>query len=297
MSISRQNLTVVIVTFKSNQIIHRCIESIPSEIKIIVIENSNDKLFKLDIEKKYKNVACFLSPENLGMGSGNNLGLKHVTTDYAIILNPDVVLEENTIDEMINESKKIESFAVLAPLSIDPSLPNYKIDKKNFSSISENFPFKVKSIDGYAMLFNLKKINQYDNFQNYNYFDENIFMYLENDDLCKRLINHNENIFVIPKSRIKHLGAKGADEKYSFEIELSRNWHWIWSKFYFNKKHFGFFRAIADGLPSFLSSIFKYFLYLSINNDKKKQIYHQRMMGFVYAFLGKAANYRPKIKD
>ncbi len=297
MSISRQNLTVVIVTFKSNQIIHRCIESIPSEIKIIVIENSNDKLFKLDIEKKYKNVACFLSPENLGMGSGNNLGLKHVTTDYAIILNPDVVLEENTIDEMINESKKIESFAVLAPLSIDPSLPNYKIDKKNFSSISENFPFKVKSIDGYAMLFNLKKINQYDNFQNYNYFDENIFMYLENDDLCKRLINHNENIFVIPKSRIKHLGAKGADEKYSFEIELSRNWHWIWSKFYFNKKHFGFFRAIADGLPSFLSSIFKYFLYLSINNDKKKQIYHQRMMGFVHAFLGKAANYRPKIKD
>ena len=297
MSISRQNLTVVIVTFKSNQIIHRCIESIPSEIKIIVIENSNDKQFKLNIEKKYKNVVCFLSPENLGMGSGNNLGLKHVTTDYAIILNPDVVLEENTIDEIINESKKIESFAVLAPLSIDPSLPNYKIDKNNFSSISDNFPFKVKSVDGYAMLFNLKKINQYDNFQNYNYFDENIFMYLENDDLCKRLINHNENIFVIPKSRIKHLGAKGADEKYSFEIELSRNWHWIWSKFYFNKKHFGFFRAIADGLPSFLSSIFKYFLYLGINNDKKKQIYYHRMMGFVHALLGKAANYRPKIKD
>ena len=297
MSISRQNLSVVIVTFKSNQMIHRCIESIPSEIKIIVIENSQDKRFKENLEKKYKNVECLLSTKNLGMGSGNNLGLKHVNTDYAIILNPDVILEKNAIDVIIDDSKKIDSFAVLAPLSTDSQYPNYKIDENDFNLISENSPFKVKSIDGYAMLFDLNKINQNDNFKNYQYFDENFFMYLENDDLCKRLLDQNENIFIIPKSKVKHLGAKGTDDKYSFEIELSRNWHWIWSKFYFNKKHYGFFRAIFNGLPSFLSSILKYFLYLIINNNKKKKIYYQRMMGFIYAFLGKAANYRPKIKD
>ena len=76
-----------------------------------------------------------------------------------------------------------------------------------------------------------------------NYFDENFFMYLENDDLCKRITEINEDILIIPNSKIKHLGGKGVNEKLKDEIELSRNWHWIWSKFYFNQKHYGYSKA------------------------------------------------------
>ena len=42
MSISRQNLSIVIVTFKSENVIHQCLESIDKEIPIIVVENSNN---------------------------------------------------------------------------------------------------------------------------------------------------------------------------------------------------------------------------------------------------------------
>ena len=73
MSISRQNLSVIIVSFKSDHIIHRCINSIDKEIEIIVIDNSNNQEFKKIIEKKYKNVTCILSTKNIGMGAGNNL--------------------------------------------------------------------------------------------------------------------------------------------------------------------------------------------------------------------------------
>ena len=211
MSISRQTLSVVIVTFKSDQVIDDCIQSIPKQIKIIIIENSNDQKFKEDIEKKYNNVECILSKENLGMGPGNNFGLKHVKTDYAIILNPDVILEKNSIEEIIEVSKNINSFAVLAPLSIDPEHPNYKIHKKNFGNINDILPFKVKSVDGYAMVLNLKKLAQIETFKDHNYFDENFFMYLENDDFCKRVIENNEDIYVVPKSKIKHLGGKAVN--------------------------------------------------------------------------------------
>jgi len=236
-----------------------------------------------------------LSPVNLGMGSGNNLGLKNVKTDYAMILNPDVVLDNETIQEIITGSKVINSFAVLAPLSDDISYPNYKLDKNNLSNRNNNIPFKVKSVDGFAMVLNLKKINQIENFKNYNYFDENFFMYLENDDLCKRLIDHNENIYIVPKSKIKHLGAKAVDHEFEHEVELSRNWHWIWSKFYYNKKHFGFFVAFINGFPIFLKANFKFLFYLFLNKPKKKQIYLQRVLGFVSALLGKKSFYRPKI--
>ena len=56
MSISRQNLTVVIVTLKSQHIIDQCIQSIDSDISILIVENSNNRDFKSYVENKYKNV-------------------------------------------------------------------------------------------------------------------------------------------------------------------------------------------------------------------------------------------------
>ena len=294
MSISRQTLSAVIVTFKSDQVIHDCIQSISDQIKIIVIDNSNDRKFKENLEKKYKNVECILSSNNLGMGSGNNLALKQVKTDYAIILNPDVILKKDTIEEIINCSHQIESFAILAPISTDPKYPNYKI-KKNVDNIDFNLPFKVETVDGFAMVLNLKRINKIESFKNYDYFDEKFFMYLENDDLCMRLIKEKENIFVVPKAKIKHLGAKAVDDKYFHEIELSRNWHWMWSKFYFNKKHNGFLIAFFSVFPNFFSAVFKFIFYYLINKKDKKEIYLHRILGFINSLLGKKSSYRARI--
>ena len=297
MSISRQNLSIVIVAFKSEKVIHQCILSINDEIKIVVIDNSNNKDFKKEIEKKYNNVKCYLSSENLGMGAGNNFGIDRVKTDYVFILNPDVTLENSTIDKIILASKKIQSFAILSPLLTDVNYPNYRIseDKKNTINIHE--PFKVKSVDGFAMLINKKKIEQFKDSKNPSVFDENFFMYLENDDLCKRLTSKNENIYIVPDAKINHLGGKAVNEIYQEEIELSRNWHWIWSKFYFNKKHYGFFSAFTQGLPTFLSSILKILFNFIINNKSKKKIYLNRASGYLNGLLGKRSWYRPKIKD
>ena len=296
MSISRQNLSVVIVSFFSEEVIHNCIQSIPEDVNIIVVDNSGNKDFKESIEKQYKNIKCLLSPNNLGMGSGNNLGLKNVNTDYAFILNPDVVLEKNSIDQLIEASKKIENFGIIAPVINSKENLNYKLfDKKNIND--DDNPFKVKSVDGFAMLLNLKKLCQLNSFKNLNFFDENIFLFLENDDLCKRLIDSNQYIYVVPKSKVNHLGASGVNKKFSYQIELSRNWHWIWSKFYFNKKHRGYLIALLEGLPTFFSSIIKFLLYSVIKNKKKKEIYLYRALGYYNAAIGKKSYYRPKIEN
>ena len=96
MSISRQNLSVIIVSFKSEYVIHLCINSIDEQIEIIVVENSNNEKLKFDLEKKYKNVRCILSSTNIGMGAGNNLGIiksnthpiHSITTIYKQEFNP-----------------------------------------------------------------------------------------------------------------------------------------------------------------------------------------------------------------
>jgi len=293
MSISRQNLTVIIVTFRSENVIHNCIQSIDSDIKVLVVDNSNSKEFKENIENKYKNVSCILSEKNSGMGAGNNLGIKNIKTDFAFILNPDVILEPNSINNLIEESQKLESFGIISPIEVNKDYPNYKLIDSSKENIDLKEPFKVKSVDGYSMLINLKRLNQIDDFY---YFDEKFFMYLENDDFCKRLNNKNENIYIIPKSQIKHLGGQAVNNLYKTEVELSRNWHWAWSKFYYNKKHHGYIFALFNGLPDFISSFLKFLIYLIFNN-KKKNIYLNRSKGFLSALFGKSSSYRPKIND
>ena len=294
MSISRQNLSVVIVSFKSDHVIHRCINSINKEIEIIVIDNSNNSQFKKNLEKKYENVKCILSSKNIGMGAGNNIGIKNINKDFALILNPDVVLEKNAIDEMINASKSLETFGVIAPISDKPKFPNYRIDKNKNYKFEYVDPFKVDSVDGYSMLLNLKRLKELNNFY---FFDENIFLYLENDDFCKRLRSNNENIYVVPKSKIHHLGGEAVDPRYDFEIELSRNWHWMWSKFYFNRKHYGYLKALLSIFGNLFSAKIKFFYFLITFNSYKRKIYQMRLSGLLNSMIGKKSFYRPKLEN
>jgi len=295
MTISRQNISVIIVTYKSEEVIDDCLKSIPSDINILIIDNSGDHIFKQNIEKKHNNVLCTVLSDNLGMGAANNLGLKQVKTDYALILNPDVVLEKETIDELVAAIDQLHEFSIIAPICDNENYPNYKKFFNDKTDYKNEKPFKVQSIDGFAMLLNLKKINQLKGFEDGFYFDENIFLYLENDDLCKRLIDIKENIYVVPKSKIHHKGASAVSKKYSHQIELCRNWHWIWSKFYFNKKYQGYLTALLNGLPTFLSSSLKFLFYLIILKKKKREIYLFRALGYLNAELGKKSYLRPNI--
>jgi len=289
MSLSRQNLSIIIVTLRSEEVIDKCIQSIDSSLPIIVVENSDNLTFKKYIEDKYKNVNCLLTNKNLGMGGGNNIGIKASKTDYVYIINPDTTFEKNTLDEIFLASKELEEFTILSPISSDINFPNYKLLNSNFINKINKKPFKVNHIDGFSMLINKKK------FPNNNYFDENFFMYLENNDLCKRVLNKGESIYIIPNAKINHVGASTVNSKYFNEVELSRNWHWMWSIFYYNKKYKGFFISLLIVLPKIVSILIKVIFFSLVFNKNKKRLYYQRFSGLLNSIIGRSSWYRPKI--
>ena len=92
------DITIVITSFKSGKIIKNCLNSIDSQCKVIVVENSGDLEFKENIENEFHNVECILTGENFGYGKANNIGLKKVNTKYALILNPDATLHKTTLE-------------------------------------------------------------------------------------------------------------------------------------------------------------------------------------------------------
>ena len=92
-------ITFVIVCYNSGNIIKKCIKSINSKVKILIVENSNDYLIKKELEKKFSNVTVVIAGKNLGYGAGNNLGISKIKTPYAFILNPDSFLKKNCIND------------------------------------------------------------------------------------------------------------------------------------------------------------------------------------------------------
>ena len=287
MTLSLNNLTFIIVTFKSNHIIDECIESLPKNSNIIIIENSNNRELKKKLEVKYSKINV-ITQENSGMGSANNKGIKLCKTDYAFVINPDVKFYENTMQELIALSSKYNDYSILAPICDDEKYPNYKIKNKRIKNYYPDF-LDVDSVDGYAMLINKNKFS--DNI----YFDEQIFLYLENDDLCLRKKKENHKIYVAKKAKIHHLGGKSYLDIHEEEIEFSRNWHWMWSKFYFNKKYYGYTKSLFINFPTLITSLVKIIFYFIIQKKFKKKIYTMRFFGLLNSIVGKNSWYRPKI--
>ena len=275
------DLTIVIVSFKSRDIIHKCIKSIDNNCPILVIENSIDNSLKLELEEKYKNVNCILPKDNLGYGGGNNLALSKVKTKYAFIINPDVVLKQDTIKNFLKSVNKFPDFGIIAPISLSENYQNFNPERD--IDIKE-----VENVKGFAMFFNMR------NLEKSYFFDENFFLYLEEIDLCKRIRLMNKKIFIDPSIKVEHFGGTSHDLNFNEPMELSRNWHWMWSTFYFNKKHYGYLFALIKIFPKFFSSLIKLTFYLIILNKYKSNIYKHRLSGIINSVLLKKSWYRPK---
>ena len=278
---NNKDITAVITSFRSEKKIINCVKSLGRDINVIVIENSNDKDLKFQLEKEYSNLKCILSNENLGYAKGNNLGLSLVKTRYALIINPDAVVQHGAIDNFFSTAKKIKDFAIISPY-IQENVKNSH--EKIAKGISQ-----VKNVKGFAMFLNLEQ------FKEVGFFDENFFIYFEEIDLCRRLIKKNKKIFLDTSIKINHDGGKSHEESINYEMEKSRNWHWMWSSFYFHKKHYGYLFAIIKIFPKFISSILKTIFYKFSRNKEKKDIYYCRFKGILNSILLKKSWYRPKI--
>ena len=276
------DLTVIITSFHSRDKIFSCIESIEKSIKIIVIENSNDEKLKEEIHSKYQNVECILSKENLGYGAGNNLGLSRVETSYALIVNPDVTLNTDAVNKFFLSINNLEDFGIVAPISQNEKYNNFNInDDKEIK--------EVDNVKGFAMFLNMKNLKQI------NFFDDNFFLYFEEIDLCRRLKKNNSKIFIDPTIKVSHLGGTSHNSEIEKPMELSRNWHWMWSTFYFHKKHYGYLTAMIKILPKLTSSLIKFIIFLITFQKFKSEIYKHRLSGIINSVLLKKSWYRPKL--
>ena len=294
-----EKLTIIIVTYKtSKETLINCLKSIDSSIKVKIIENSSKFEFENEVLANFQNTQIVCTGDNLGYGKGNNFGLNIVETEYALILNPDLICEKDFFLNLSKNIETIEDFTLIGSQYVDDnqSLPAGFFDtsrnndfKNRFNSKNIELIEKVDWIKGFSVLVNLKK------FQNKKIFDENYFLFFEEIDLCKSIIDKGENIYTCRNLKIHHLGFQSSSVKNDIEkksLNRVREWHWMWSSCYFYKKNYGLIFAIKKMFSKFLKSLFKMIYYSITFQKNNREKYFYRFSGILSSFSNKPSSFR-----
>ena len=101
------DLSIVIVNYNVKEFLTQCIDSIYKSktsysFEVIVVDNNSNDSGEKSILEQFPSVHWINNPENIGFGKANNIGFETAKGQYTLILNPDTVLQSDTIEKCIN---------------------------------------------------------------------------------------------------------------------------------------------------------------------------------------------------
>ncbi len=279
-----KSITVIIIGYKSREKILDFIQKIPKNLKVIVVENSNDGELIKEISEKYDHINVYLK-KNEGVSSALNFAVQKVKTQYFLQISPDISFNFNDLKKFVEEAEKLENkFGALGPQYLNVDKKSHKQSNPKIAVAPINF------IHGSVMFIN-KKV-----FEVISGFDENFFLYFEETDYCKRAKLKGFGCYQINSIKVKNDGRSIKIEKNEEKkINNILAWHFIWSKFYYYKKHYGFVTSILFFLPIILRTIFKILLNLLLNNKDNYERYKFRLNGIKASIKGEKSILRPNL--
>ena len=214
-NISSKNVTAIVVTYNGSKTICDCLDSLRKsrhKIQIVVVDNASTDDTQV-LLKNYPDVNVLLQKKNIGFGQANNLGIKLALdhdADYVFLLNQDAMVEDNTIEELLNFAEANPEFAIISPLhlngegtEIDPKVIGH-INRGNPRFFSDLYFDRLQTsyilpfINAAAWLISSKCLRLVGGFSDL------FFMYCEDDDYCYRVRLSGFKVALLPNSIIYH---------------------------------------------------------------------------------------------
>lgn len=291
-------VSIIIVNWNTKDFLNDCLLSIPSgaggiSYEILIVDNASTDDSINFIENNFPNVKLIKNYANTGFAAACNQGAGSAMGRYLFFLNPDTVLEKDSIKKMIDFAEKEGWVGAVGPQLIGrdggvqnsvrafPSLksiltgdtflkrllPRGKKDRL-FNKLSGELPSSVEQVSGAAFL--VKK----DLWRNIGGMDTKFFMFYEEVDLCRRLKNIGYNIYYLPTAKIIHLGGGSRHKDRSAVFYYSMRSVFLYIQKYYSLKMLFWFKLIYK--PLFLAE-----LITELNNKAKRDFLRKCLIDFI----------------
>ncbi|HBQ51202.1 TPA: hypothetical protein DD690_04460 [Candidatus Daviesbacteria bacterium] len=284
------DLSIIILSFNTKGITDECLKRLQSSviscqtklknnIEVIVVDNASEDGSWEMIESKHSWVKLIKSKINTGFSKGNNIAIKQSNNPFVLFLNSDCFVEDDTLFKAISYFKNHPDCSVLGVKLVyennkfQPSagfLPNpFNIIPwifgiaNSFHPVNKVFFEKDKQVGWVTGAFLMIKK---DIFASVGGFDENIFMYMDEVDLCKRVNRAGFKVCFTPSIQVTHLqkASQESPEKV-FTLELKG------IKYYFQKYFPNYYPAVKIFL--ILGLILRIIVFALLGKTKRARSY------------------------
>lgn len=224
-------LSIVIVTYNPGELVLDCLSrllmSARSDWEIIVVDNDSRDGSPAQIQARFPEVRIIHNPENRGFAAANNVGLANAAGQYLALMNPDVLVEPDTFDELMHYLEEHCDAGIVGPrtftgtgkvdLSVHPPLtvasilfqfwgfdrlfPYRMIGRYLRQAETATDPFEVAWLQGHCFVFRRAVYDQVGGL------DEGLFLYNEEPDFCDRASKHGWKSVFVPSATVIHLGS------------------------------------------------------------------------------------------
>ena len=261
------DLSIIIVNYNTKELLEQCLASIFKNISylnyevFVVDNNSHDKSQNM-VKELFPKVNLIENNNNYGFAKANNQAIKLCKGKYILLLNSDTIILNNSINKLFEFMERNNNVGVVGPKllysnknlqiscrkystitnAVYPLIPILnrininKLSDKYFDSNFYNLTQKVDYVCGACMMLKSHL------FKDIGLFDEQFFIYSEEEDLCYRIMKKGWDIIYFPFAEVIHF------ESESFNNSIEKICFLYKSKYLFIKKHKGIFYG----------SIFKY---------------------------------------
>ena len=254
----KNKITIIIVLYREDyNLLYKTLDKI-RDFKKIIIDNSNNVELKNEVEANFKIEKYILNKKNIGFSSGYNQGVKLCKTDFLLILNPDCIIDYESIIKLYeklitnedcflttstsyNENNQLTYTGGLLPENGEKDLP-----------INLEGDICVENALGACMLLKKK------DFIEIGLFNEIFFIFFSDDNLCREIKRKNKYIIQVFESKCIH--SHGVSKvKNVFEKIYLREHYYLLDKFHYFKKsnkHKDKMNNIIDKKNNYLIKIF-----------------------------------------
>ncbi len=285
-------LSIIVLSFNSKDLTISCLSSLylsykeeleKDKFEIIVVDNASSDGSVEEISNYIsdkKGIRLIESRQNLGFGKGNNLGADNAEGGILLFLNSDTEAIDRNLTKMADFLAKNPKIGILGPkiVNFDGSPQSSAANFYGLLNLlimllgleKRKSPLKIEKVDwitGAATMVQKKT------FEEIGRFDENIFMYMEDHELCFRAKKKGLDTYFFPEAVIKHKSAGSSNKSFAI-LNIYKN------ILYFYQKHkskpeylIAKFFLLSKAIPIyFLGKIFRKRYYVDTYGNALKAI-------------------------